>query len=45
MDRFFASVGYGYLRRVSESMKFKTGLDYIQLFGTSPSYHFDLTLD
>jgi hypothetical protein len=41
---FCASAGFVYLRKLSSSMKFKTALDYVQLFGESPSYHFDLTL-
>jgi hypothetical protein len=41
---FCATGGFVYLRKLSGSMKFKTALDYIQLFGDSPSYHFDLTL-
>jgi hypothetical protein len=41
---FCASGGFVYLRKLSDSMKFKTALDYVQLFGESPSYHFDLTL-
>jgi hypothetical protein len=41
---FCASGGFVYLRKLSSSMKFKTAFDYVQLFGESPSYHFDLTL-
>ena len=41
---FCASGGFVYLKKLSGSMKFKTALDYVQLFGESPSYHFDLTL-
>lgn len=41
---FCANGGFVYLKKLSDSMKFKTALDYIQLFGESPSYHFDLTL-
>ena len=41
---FCATGGFVYLKKLSDSMKFKTALDYVQLFGESPSYHFDLTL-
>ena len=41
---FCVTGGFVHLYRLSDSMKFKTGVDYVQLFGDSPSYHFDVTL-
>jgi len=41
---FCVTGGFVHLYRLSDAMKFKTALDYVQLFGDSPSYHFDVTL-
>ena len=41
---FCVTGGFVHLYRLSDSMKFKSAIDYVQLFGHSPSYHFDVTL-
>ena len=41
---YCANGGFVHLYKLSDSMKFKSGLDYIQLFGSQPSYHFDVSL-
>ena len=40
---FCVNAGFVYLYRLSDAMKFKSALDYLQLFGESPSYHADLS--